>query len=317
MSNLQQGDGPIVSVVMPLYNKRTSITRAIDSVLAQTLIDFEIIIVNDGSSDDSLDVAKNVDDCRIRYIDQRNQGPGAARNNGASVARAPLLAFLDCDDEWRPTFLSKAVEALESHPGCGAYVCGYDSGHFRKERPNKIAMLKTEAGPYSMDGSLSGHDIKSYVDSMHSSCTVVRKNIFNRFSGFYSSERCRYGEDSYLWLQILLHYSIYCDPAEHVLFHVEDSSLGFAQLRRTSARPISLNPGRLRERCGSDSIQLLDRAIACFVAMDLTHLRESNSFFAAYQLRRLHGLPRITGLIEDVSFKVIRKMKCISTRLRK
>ena len=95
----------MISVIIPLYNKEDYISRAIDSVLRQTFKDFELIIVNDGSTDQGPGIARNFHDRRIRVIDQQNSGEGAARNRGVAEARAELVAFLDADDEWESSFL--------------------------------------------------------------------------------------------------------------------------------------------------------------------------------------------------------------------
>ena len=96
---------PAVSVVIPLYNKDKYIARALDSVFGQTCQDFEVIVVDDGSTDNGAEIVRSYKDRRLRFIRQANAGPGAARNHGIQESRAPLLAFLDADDEWLPEFL--------------------------------------------------------------------------------------------------------------------------------------------------------------------------------------------------------------------
>ena len=91
---------PKVSVIIPIYNAAEFLGECLDSVLAQTLTDIEVICVNDGSPDNSLEILREYEkkDSRIKIIDQKNQGAGAARNHGMSVARGEYLSFLDSDD---------------------------------------------------------------------------------------------------------------------------------------------------------------------------------------------------------------------------
>ena len=90
---------PTVSVIIPLYNKGKYISRALESVFNQTYTDYEVIVVDDGSTDDGCEVVRRFSDKRLRLIQQTNKGPGAARNTGLRESCGKLLAFLDADDE--------------------------------------------------------------------------------------------------------------------------------------------------------------------------------------------------------------------------
>jgi glycosyltransferase involved in cell wall biosynthesis len=116
---------PIVSVVMPLYNKEKDVSRAIDSVLSQTAKEFELIAVNDGSTDKGPEVVRAFKDQRIRIIDQPNQGVSAARNKGIAEAKADLIAFLDADDEWKPDFLEIILRLKRKFPTCSVFATNY------------------------------------------------------------------------------------------------------------------------------------------------------------------------------------------------
>lgn len=111
-----------VSVVIPLYNKSPYIGRALKSVLCQTFHDFEVIVVDDGSTDDGAEIVKGFNDSRILLIQQKNQGESAARNSGIKAATADLIAFLDADDEWLPEFLMTIMRLRLKFPEGGAYA---------------------------------------------------------------------------------------------------------------------------------------------------------------------------------------------------
>ena len=119
------GPPPAVSVVLPAYNRAGSIRLAIDSVLRQSFADFELIIVDDASTDDTRAIAEAVADPRVRVIAHpANRGASAARNTGVAAARAPFVAFQDSDDEWLPLKLEKQMARLQA-PGAPAYVAVY------------------------------------------------------------------------------------------------------------------------------------------------------------------------------------------------
>lgn len=131
-----QTDRPPVSVVIPLYNKGALVERTIRSVLAQSVQDFEIIVVNDGSTDDGPDVVNAIGDPRLRLVHQENAGVSAARNRGIEEAKSDLVAFLDADDEWMPEFLSTIQRLQRQYPQCDVFATGYifryDDGQERK-----------------------------------------------------------------------------------------------------------------------------------------------------------------------------------------
>jgi glycosyltransferase involved in cell wall biosynthesis len=115
-----------ISIVMPVHNRATIVPRAIDSVLRQEFSDFELIVVDDGSSDDTANVVANFDDCRVRLIRQpANLGSNAARNRGIREARAPLIAFLDSDDEFLPQKIGRVMTRFTADPALGVLVDSY------------------------------------------------------------------------------------------------------------------------------------------------------------------------------------------------
>ncbi len=165
------------SVVIPLYNKAHVIERTLSTVLTQTFSDFEVIIVNDGSTDDSVKKIMNfTNDHRIRIIEQENQGVSVARNKGVANSKFDYVAFLDADDEWMPGFLEKMKEAIELFPNAGMY--GSSSYH----RDYKTG--------FGHDSTVSKYKYKIehvgfYFDQQllpHTSAMVVSKKIFNQIA---------------------------------------------------------------------------------------------------------------------------------------
>ena len=112
---------PEVSVIIPTYNRRAMLLEAIDSVLAQSTPAFELIVIDDGSTDGTSEnehLRRLAETIRIRIDRIDHRGPAAARNRGVAIARSPLIAFLDSDDLWSPTKLERQLAFVRDNPGC-------------------------------------------------------------------------------------------------------------------------------------------------------------------------------------------------------
>lgn len=167
------------SIVIPLYNKAHTIQRTLTSVLQQTFKDYEVIIVNDGSTDNGVEIIQNfTSDARIKIFNQRNQGVSAARNNGVAYARFEYIAFLDGDDEWFPMYLEKMCHAITKYPESNMFCCGglgmNLNGNFGGLRlPKKYLNQITQ-----IDFFINPHVF------LHTSATVVSKQAFKEARGF-------------------------------------------------------------------------------------------------------------------------------------
>lgn len=165
------------SVVIPLYNKAHTINSTLRSVLFQTYTQFEIVIVNDGSTDNWREVVSQLRDDRIRIIDQKNSGVSAARNTGVLFSNHHYIAFLDGDDEWKPNYLSTIKEAIERFPNAGMFC---SAGIVRNpDGKEKYRIAKKYRGEIrKIDFFENPHVF------LHTSATVVSKDVFNQTSGF-------------------------------------------------------------------------------------------------------------------------------------
>lgn len=186
----------MISVVIPLYNKAHTIVETLDTVMSQTYTDFEVIIVNDGSWDNGVDIIKrNFRDQRIRIICQENQGVSVARDRGVVEARSNYIAFLDADDKWHPEYLTKMHQAIEQYPNAALYSSGGlvinadESISFRlsKKYLNKITICDYFSNPHLF---------------CHTSSTIINKKVFLQTDG--SPRGMLRSQDLALFFQIAL-----------------------------------------------------------------------------------------------------------------
>jgi glycosyltransferase involved in cell wall biosynthesis len=116
---------PDFSIVVPLYNKISEISRCLHSALTQTYENFELIVIDDGSTDGGDVVVRSFQDRRLRFLQQENRGVAETRNIGVQAAKAPVIVFLDADDEWLPTHLEELARLVRLHPEAGIYSSGF------------------------------------------------------------------------------------------------------------------------------------------------------------------------------------------------
>ena len=125
-----------VSVVIPLFNKGPHIARAINSVLGQTLKDFEIIVMDGNSRDEGPEIVKNYPDPRIHFSVQRGSGVSVARNQGVEQSQSDFITFLDADDEWMPNHLETLFRLKQKFPAAGMYATAYQTCFRSGKRAN-------------------------------------------------------------------------------------------------------------------------------------------------------------------------------------
>lgn len=191
---------PTISVVIPLFNKEHSIIRAIDSVLVQSFENFELIVVDDGSIDGSVDKVKQLTDKRLKLVSQTNQGAAAARNYGTSIAVAEHVAFLDADDCYHPDFLQKIANLIALNPNAVMFCC-------RIQFIDENSQLFRPGGVPNKDfkGELTNF-VELFTNDralIHPSAMAVNKIAFVKVGKFPQAKHV--GED----LQLILSLAIY------------------------------------------------------------------------------------------------------------
>lgn len=249
---------------MPLFNKERYVKKAIESVFAQTYRDFELIIMDDGSTDGSLDVVRDfvrndgmsrlrlnepltLNDERLKILTQSNSGVAVARNNGVAKSKGEYVCFLDADDWWDPTYLEEKDRLIKEYPDAGLYATNYV---YYKPGKTHVA-LKLERGYMNYP--------KAYLYSaampVFTCATCMPRKIFNEMGGFPVG--IKLGEDFLLWAKTALRYKVaFCEkplayynndvpaslratrnlhaPAYHMLFHLDSIEDEINRLQYTS-----------------------------------------------------------------------------------
>lgn len=195
------------SVIIPLYNKAPYVAKAIGSVLAQTFTDYELIIIDDGSKDDSFIVALNaIEGHRHCHIyKQKNAGVSLARNNGVAFSRGDYLCFLDADDWWDPGFLMEISKLIEEYPDAGIYGTGYTIVNETKHK-TRVSPIGVESG--FEKGYINYCQVYAKTLSMPltSISVAVSKHVFDEMGGF--PKGIKLGEDFILWIHIAMKYHV-------------------------------------------------------------------------------------------------------------
>jgi glycosyltransferase involved in cell wall biosynthesis len=203
------------SIIIPLYNKESSIADTLASVFEQEFSDFEVVIVNDGSTDGSLNIVNSFTDSRIQVYSKANGGVSDARNFGIKRAKREFLAFLDADDGWQPGYLQKMKELIEKYPNAGMYSSAYKT--IIKGKPH---FLKTDMQ--------EGYVTNFFLESIHShiswtSATVVRKSGIDK-TGYFPVGMIS-GEDDYLWTKFAIHFPVVFTPEVLAIYNRADETL--------------------------------------------------------------------------------------------
>ena len=248
------------SVIMPLYNKAPYVAKAVGSVLAQTFTDYELIIVDDGSKDDSAAIAAHAiegnENCRL--ISQENAGVAVARNNGVAASQGDYLCFLDADDWWELTFLEEMDKFINAFPDAGIYGTNYTIVNETKR--------KTGVAPVGVDDGFEKGYInycqvyaKTLAMPLWTGAVCVQRKVFDEMQGF--PKGIKLGEDFLLWIRIALKYKVAFlnKPLSYYNQDVEAANRGVGRLHQPECHML-WNVGFLEEeeRTNPDYKQLID-----------------------------------------------------------
>lgn len=247
---------PKISVLLPAYNAEDYLQESIESILAQTFEDFELIIINDGSTDQSLDIMLSFDDPRIRIINQPNAGLPVALNTGIKLSRGTYLARQDADDISLPNRLAEQVKYLDEHSHCALLGSWAD-----------IISDNTLTDRYLRHPHLNGDiQIKLFFFNcfVHSS-VMIRKSAMNQ-TGLYPEEKEKFPPEDYdLWLRIAKNFEVANLPQTLLLYRELPNSISRAKLEimQERARLMSLHAIKevLRPPFADEDIRTLVRAM--------------------------------------------------------
>ena len=223
---------PFFSVIVPLYNKREEIFRSIESVLNQTYKNFEIIIVNDGSTDGGEMVVEAINDKRIKLIHQKNSGQGLARNTGISHASGDFIAFLDADDSWTRDHLRVIEELILKFPASGAYCTSFA---YKKEGINRTYPVIFKNIPdHPWEGLILNYIyvLVNETSPILTNSVCVQKSLLIQLGGF--DVQLPLAQDVDLWIRIFLKSSIAYSTNVTSYYHLGTSN----QVTRQDDRPV-------------------------------------------------------------------------------
>lgn len=213
---------PLFSVILPTYNRAYVLWKAIQSVIAQTEPRWELIVVDDGSTDCTLRLLEEFRDPRLRVITTANRGPSAARNQGLAVASAPYIAYLDSDNVWHNEFLAIMLESIQQQPQAVLWYCNANTTFWERTAEGEWRVIWRK----SARGQPRTREAVWQLGGVDTNCMVHRHAIALEVGGW--DEECRWLEDWDFFLRVFLGY-----PAQ--THHVPYTLVEYRQVHGTGA----------------------------------------------------------------------------------
>ncbi|MGD1855757.1 MAG: glycosyltransferase family 2 protein [Leptolyngbyaceae cyanobacterium] len=209
---------PTVSVVIPLYNSERTIGRAIKSVLEQTFSDFELIVIDDGSTDSSVNIVKTFKDDRLRIFLFDNSGAPTARNRGIEKAKADLVAFLDSDDMWTPEKLADQVPIITNTPQAGLV---YSWSDYIDTQDNVVCPGKRVTASKELEKNYASLLVSNFLEN--GSTPLIKKAVLHEVGGF--DVLLKSSQDLDLYLKIAAKYQFLTIPKVQVKYRITPGSI--------------------------------------------------------------------------------------------
>lgn len=266
---------PTVSIVMPCFNGAAHLPTSVGSVLKQTSEDWELIVVDDGSTDNSFEWLESRTDPRLVVVRQPNQGVSAARNAGLGMARAEYVAFLDSDDTWSPDYLERMTTALNSNPDAVLAYCGWQN----------LGLSGGRGAPFVPPD----YETPTKAETLFAGCrwpihaALTRREALLAARGFDQS--LKNAEDYHLWLKVAVNAKIVLVPAVLAFYHFHGAEQASGNHARAALHHwhaqlnyLALNPS-LQSSLGVKRIreltvgELLRRGYLCYWQRDLDAAR--------------------------------------------
>ena len=218
---------PFFSVIIPLYNKQKFIEKTLKSVIDQTFSDFEVIIINDGSTDRSIEKVNKLKDRRIKIYNSKNKGVSNARNYGIKISNSNLIVLLDADDLWEKNHLEEIKILYQSFPNCGLYAMGY-SKIFGNNNPIKAKLSEHNNSPNVVSDFFKS-SLKDCI--AWTSAVMIPKRTFNKIG--YFNEELRSGQDTDMWIRIALDFKIAFNPKSTAfkVFNFKENHLSISKYK--------------------------------------------------------------------------------------
>ena len=197
--------GSDISVVVPLFNKRNCVIRALTSALNQSCAAKEIIVVDDGSTDGGGELVSAQFQYDVRYVKTENRGVSAARNAGIELATGSFIAFLDADDEWLDTHLEEISGLISKYPECGAYACAH---YFEYSGGARIKMKVWVPVGFGETGVLKEYFKMAALgdNPLWTSAICIRSSVVDKIGLF--DEKIRLKEDMHFWQRIVVNFPV-------------------------------------------------------------------------------------------------------------